>query len=146
MSGKTAVIASMGFGKGPNKLSDYAKSNVAHGHSISGGVGQKQIAKVRKRVTSDSIHQTRNNAQNTQEDSVSPVRHIQKGSMRIDSAQRKLPTDGDLPLYPAIGAVGKTSAKTFGLGENQGTFTGLYQNDLSAQSYQRRIGTFDKQN
>ena len=78
MSGKTAVIASMGFGKGPNKLSDYAKSNVAHGHSISGGVGQKQIAKVRKRVTSDSIHQTRNNAQNTQEDSVSPVRHIQK--------------------------------------------------------------------
>ena len=75
--------------------------------------------------------------------------------MRIESASRKLPTDGDLIHHLKVqsslggGAMkgSKNRSKVFALGENQGTFTGLYQNDLTSSQYQRRVGTWDvKQN
>ena len=61
--------------------------------------------------------------------------------MHIDSASRKLQTESDLPVY----VPGKGIQKTYALGDNHGTFSGLYQGDLSAAQYQRRIGTQDVQ-
>lgn len=70
--------------------------------------------------------------------------------MRIDSASRRLQTDGDVVMNPlkmsqfGMGVVGSSSnarGTAYALAENQGTFTGLYQNDLSASQYQRRVGT-----
>ena len=94
----------------------------------------------------------KNNAHPTAEDSVSPVRKtkIQKGSMRIESANRRLATDGEYTQHfrqTFAGAANsynqKKTATVYTLGENHGTFTGLYQGDLSAAQYQRRIGTQD---